>query len=83
MTDAPKLAPDSLGDKAAYLKAQKQRNLFIALGLALFVVLIFFISMSRMATGLKRDAYLRSVAAESAAASKAATAATAASKASQ
>ena len=76
MTDAPK----TVDDKAAYLKAQKQRNLFIALGLVLFVVLIFFISMSRMATGLKRDAYLRSVAAESAAASKAATAASKASQ---
>ncbi len=64
MTDAPKLADD----KAAYLKAQKQRNLYIALGLALFVVLVFFISMSRMSAGLKRDAHLRAVAAESAAA---------------
>jgi hypothetical protein len=67
VTDAPKLADD----KAAYLKAQKQRNLYIALGLALFVVLVFFISMSRMSAGLKRDAHLRAVAAESAAASKA------------
>jgi len=79
VTDAPKLAED----KAAYLKAQKQRNLFIALGLVLFVVLIFFISMSRMATGLKRDAYLRSVAAESAAASKTAASKISASKAGQ
>lgn len=69
MTDAP-VPPASPADaKAAYLKAQKQRNLFIALGLVLFVVLIFFISMSRMAAGLKRDAHLRAVAAESAAAS--------------
>jgi hypothetical protein len=69
VTDVP-VPPTSPADaKAAYLKAQKQRNLFIALGLALFVVLIFFISMSRMSSGLKRDAHLRAVAAESAAAS--------------
>lgn len=66
MTDAP----DPAIDKAAYLKAQKQRNLFIALGLGLFVVLVFFISMSRMASNLKREAYLRTVAAESAAAAE-------------
>ncbi|MBP2158952.1 MULTISPECIES: hypothetical protein [Asticcacaulis] len=71
MTDAPKPAPKNEDDKAAYLKAQKQRNLFIALGLVLFVVLVFFISMSRMASGLKRDAHLRAVAAESAAAADA------------
>lgn len=65
MTDTP----NPIDAKAAYLKAQKQRNLFIALGLALFVVLVFFISMSRMSSGLKRDAHLRAVAAESAAAS--------------
>lgn len=66
MTDAP----DPATEKAAYLKAQKQRNLYIALGLGLFVVLVFFISMSRMASNLKREAYLRTVAAESAAAAE-------------
>jgi hypothetical protein len=63
-------APDPATNKAAYLKAQKQRNLYIALGLGLFVVLVFLISMSRMATNLKREAYLRTVAAESAAAAE-------------
>lgn len=43
------------GDKQAYLKAQKQRNLFIGLGLAAFVVLVFFVSMARMAQGLHHD----------------------------
>ncbi len=66
MTDAA----DPATNKAAYLKAQKQRNLYIALGLGLFVVLVFFISMSRMASNLKREAYLRTVAAESAAAAE-------------
>jgi hypothetical protein len=42
-------------DKRAYLKAQKQRNLFIGLALAAFVVIVFFVSMSRMAQGLKHD----------------------------
>jgi hypothetical protein len=63
-------APDPAANKAAYLRAQKQRNLYIALGLGLFVVLVFLISMSRMATNLKREAYLRTVAAESAAAAE-------------
>ena len=42
--------------KAAYVKAQKKRNLFIGLGLAAFVVLVFFISMARMSQGIKSDA---------------------------
>ncbi|HWU49381.1 MAG TPA: hypothetical protein VN042_05865 [Asticcacaulis sp.] len=42
-------------DKQAYLKAQKQRNLFIGLALAAFVIIVFFVSMSRMAQGLKHD----------------------------
>lgn len=41
--------------KAAYLKAQKQRNLAIGAGLLLFVILVFFISMARMSQGLKHD----------------------------
>ena len=43
-------------DKAAYVKAQKTRNLFIGLGLAAFVILVFFISMARMSQGIKSDA---------------------------
>ena len=46
-------------DKQAYLKAQKQRNLFIGLGLAAFVILVFFVSMARMAQGLRHDAAAR------------------------
>ncbi len=46
-------------DKQAYLKAQKQRNLFIGLGLAAFVVLVFFVSMARMAQGLHHDKVAR------------------------
>jgi hypothetical protein len=42
--------------KAAYIKAQKTRNLFIGLGLFSFVVLVFFISMARMSQGIKSDA---------------------------
>lgn len=56
MTD---VLPDPASDREAYLKAQKQRNLFIGLGLAGFVILVFFISMTRMAQGLKRDAHDR------------------------
>ncbi len=57
-----------LSDKDAYLKAQKQRNLYIGGALLVFVVLVFFVSMTRMAQGLKhdkvqRDAYRASVAA--------------------
>lgn len=51
--------PDPVSDREAYLKAQKQRNLFIGLGLLGFVVLVFFISMTRMAQGLKHDAGVR------------------------
>ncbi|MDI7774715.1 hypothetical protein [Asticcacaulis sp. EMRT-3] len=58
--------PVSDDDKQAYLKAQKQRNLFIGLALAVFVILVFFISMSRMAQGLRNDAH-RSAASASAA----------------
>ena len=65
MTD---VLPDPVSEREAYLKAQKQRNLFIGLGLAGFVILVFFISMTRMAQGLKhetakREAYRASVAA--------------------
>ncbi len=56
MTEA---TPDPVRDRDAYLKAQKQRNLFIGLGLVGFVILVFFISMTRMAAGLKHDAQLR------------------------
>lgn len=56
MTDA---TPDPVSDRKAYLKAQKQRNLFIGLGLATFVILVFFISMTRMAQNLKHEAQLR------------------------
>ncbi|MEI9906135.1 MAG: hypothetical protein WDN06_21200 [Asticcacaulis sp.] len=41
--------------KAAYLKAQKQRNLAIGAGLLVFVILVFFISMARIAQGVKHD----------------------------
>jgi|GEM_PF-1217886 len=43
-------------DKAAYVKAQKKRNLFIGLALAAFVILVFFIAMVRMSQGIKADA---------------------------
>ncbi len=56
MTD---VSPDPVSDREAYLKAQRQRNLFIALGLLGFVVLVFFISMTRMAQGLRHDASVR------------------------
>jgi len=42
--------------KDAYLKAQKQRNLVIGLALAVFVIIVFFVSMSRMAQGLRHSA---------------------------
>ncbi|HVZ29094.1 MAG TPA: hypothetical protein VG839_01785 [Asticcacaulis sp.] len=63
---------NELSDKDAYLKAQKRRNLFIGLGLAVFVILVFFISMSRMSQGLRKSAEMRaageaSIAAEAAA----------------
>jgi hypothetical protein len=66
VTDA---TPDPVADRDAYLKAQKQRNLYIGLGLVGFVILVFFISMTRMAAGLKHDAVLRQAAHASAAAS--------------
>lgn len=43
-------------DKAAYVKAQKKRNLFIGLALGAFVILVFFIAMVRMSQGIKADA---------------------------
>ena len=43
-------------DKRAYLKAQRQRNLIIGLALAAFVIIVFFVSISRMEQGLKRGA---------------------------
>jgi len=42
--------------KDAYVQAQKKRNLFIGLALAGFVVLVFFVSMTRMAQGIRNDA---------------------------
>ncbi|MFT4076131.1 MAG: hypothetical protein QM647_11430 [Asticcacaulis sp.] len=42
--------------KAAYIQAQKKRNLYIGLALFGFVVLVFFISMARMSQGIKNDA---------------------------
>jgi len=60
VTDVPSDAPsDAMSDREAYLKAQKQRNLYIGLGLVGFVILVFFISMTRMAAGLKHDAQVR------------------------
>jgi hypothetical protein len=53
------LSDNTSSDRDAYLKAQKQRNLFIGLGLAVFVILVFFISMSRMAEGLRKGAEMR------------------------
>ncbi len=55
--------------KAAYLKAQKQRNLAIGAGLLVFVVLVFFISMARMSQGVKHDREQRAAFASSEAAS--------------
>ena len=75
MTDVPvpdKMA-DKVSDKAAYVKAQKLRNLYIGGALLVFVVLVFFISMTRMAAGLKHDKAERAqfhVSAAAAAASK-------------
>ncbi|MBW8734049.1 MAG: hypothetical protein JF571_07055 [Asticcacaulis sp.] len=68
MTD---VKPETASARAAYLKAQKQRNLFIGLGLVAFVILVFFISMTRMAQGLKHDAALRQAYRSSVAASAA------------
>lgn len=59
MTDAPN--PTPADSKAEYLKAQKKRNLYIALALVVFIALVFFISMSRMAAGLRRDADARAL----------------------
>jgi len=53
-------------NKAAYVKAQKQRNLMIALALAAFVILVFFVSMARMAEGLRHDREARQSATASA-----------------
>ena len=59
MTEHPEnpLPENTLAEgRAAYVKAQKKRNLFIGLGLFGFVVLVFFISMARMSQGIKSDA---------------------------
>ncbi len=69
MTDAPQSPATAADTKAEYLKAQKKRNLFIGLALVVFVALVFFISMARMAQGLKKDATLRAMARAQAAAS--------------
>ncbi len=50
------MTTDLTEDKAAYLKAQKQRNMYIGLGLAAFVILVFFVSMSRMAENTRHEA---------------------------
>lgn len=46
----------STNGKEAYLKAQRQRNLVIGIALGVFVVIVFFVSMSRMAQGVRHDA---------------------------
>ena len=64
MTDHPEnaspknvLPKNTLAEgKAAYVKAQKKRNLFIGLALGAFVILVFFIAMARMSQGIKADA---------------------------
>ncbi|MGA9657819.1 MAG: hypothetical protein WBQ60_01790 [Asticcacaulis sp.] len=50
--------------KLAYESAQKKRNLYIGLALGGFVILVFFVSISRMSQGVKNDAN-QGVAAES------------------
>jgi hypothetical protein len=42
-------------DKAAYLKAQKTRNLYIGAALFIFVGLVFTVSIVRMAEGVAHD----------------------------
>lgn len=42
-------------DKAAYKRAQSQRNAFIGLGLVAFVALVFFTTMSRMSSNMKKE----------------------------
>ena len=54
--------------KAAYIKAQKQRNLAIGLGLLGFVVLVFFITMTRISTNAKHTVEQRAAFASSQAA---------------
>jgi hypothetical protein len=39
-------------DKKAYLAAQKKRNLAIGLSLGAFVILVFIVSVVRMAEGV-------------------------------
>ncbi|MCR6661200.1 MAG: hypothetical protein NVV72_18455 [Asticcacaulis sp.] len=58
MTEHPENPPENVlvEGKAAYVKAQKKRNLYIGLALAAFVVLVFFISMARMSQGIRHDA---------------------------
>ena len=56
MTDLPESNGPELTGKDAYVAAQKKRNLYIGLGLAAFVALVFFISMARMAQGIRHDA---------------------------
>ena len=56
-TSPEKLPESTLAEgKAAYVKAQKKRNLFIGLALGAFVILVFFIAMARMSQGIKADA---------------------------
>ncbi len=57
---------DTEAGKAAYIKAQKQRNYAIGGGLLLFVVLVFFITMARIATNAKHAAEQRAAATVSA-----------------
>jgi hypothetical protein len=58
MTEHPEktLKSTLADDKAAYVRAQKKRNLFIGLALGAFVILVFFIAMVRMSQGIKADA---------------------------
>jgi hypothetical protein len=42
-------------DKKAYLAAQKTRNYFIAGGLLLFVVLVYFVTMARLSQNTQAE----------------------------
>ncbi|ESQ74477.1 hypothetical protein [Asticcacaulis sp. AC402] len=57
-------------DKKGYLAAQKKRNYFIAGGLLLFVVLVYFVTMSRLSQNTKAEA-LRSAQSQAEAAASA------------
>lgn len=55
--------------KAAYLKAQKQRNLAIGGALLVFVILVFFITMARISSNSKQEIERRQAAASASLAS--------------